>query len=268
MVTGNMVPGTAPAPPDGTPSAPRRDAGPTPPRDAATDASVRSMFAAIAGTYDRANQVLSFGLHHWWRRAAVEESGAKPGDRVLDCATGTGDLAIAFRRVVGPGGEVVGTDYCEEMLALAPAKASRAGLSIRFETADVLRLPYPDGSFDIASIAFGIRNVTDPVLGLREMARVVKPGGRVVVLEFGQPGGAVFGPLYRFYSHRVLPRVGGWVSGARSAYEYLDRTSSQFPAGEAFGDLLRGAGAFRAVRLRPLTGGIAYVYVAEAGPSA
>jgi demethylmenaquinone methyltransferase/2-methoxy-6-polyprenyl-1,4-benzoquinol methylase len=226
------------------------------------------MFAAIAGTYDRANQVLSLGLHHRWRRAAVVESGAKPGDRVLDCATGTGDLAIAFRRAVGATGEVVGTDYCEEMLALAPAKAARAGLSIRFEPADVLRLPYPDASFDIASIAFGIRNVADPALGLREMARVVKSGGRVVVLEFGQPGGALFGPLYRFYSHRVLPRLGGWVSGDRSAYEYLDRTSSRFPAGQAFADLLRGTGPFRSVRLRPLTGGVAYAYVGEVGPPA
>lgn len=223
------------------------------------------MFGRIAGTYDRANQILSFGLHHRWRSATVERSGASAGNRVLDCATGTGDLAVAFARAVGPNGEVTGTDFCEEMLARAPEKAARAGVSIRFETADVLALPYADGRFDIASIAFGIRNVQDPERALREMARVVRPGGRVVVLEFGQPGGALFGPLYRFYSHRILPALGGLVSGDRSAYEYLDRTSSSFPAGPAFAERMRAAGAFRSVAFHPLTGGVAYVYVGEVG---
>jgi demethylmenaquinone methyltransferase / 2-methoxy-6-polyprenyl-1,4-benzoquinol methylase len=223
------------------------------------------MFGRIAGTYDRANQVLSFGLHHRWRSAAVRRSGATHGDRVLDCATGTGDLAIAFYRAVGPEGEVVGTDFCEEMLAHAPEKAAHAGAAIHFEAADVLALPYPDAKYDIASIAFGIRNVEDPHRALREMARVVHPGGRVCVLEFGQPGGALFGPLYRFYSRRVLPALGGWLSGDRSAYEYLDRTSSQFPAGPAFAERMRATGAFRSIRFHALTGGVAYVYVGEVG---
>jgi demethylmenaquinone methyltransferase / 2-methoxy-6-polyprenyl-1,4-benzoquinol methylase len=225
--------------------------------------SVKRMFASIAGSYDRANQILSFGMHHGWRVAAVRWSGAKAGDRVLDCATGTGDLALAFRRAVGPEGEVVGTDFCEEMLALASEKSKRAGLSVRYEPADVLALPYPDASFDIASIAFGIRNVEDPVRGLAGLARVVRPGGRVVVLEFGQPGSALFAPLYRFYSRRILPAIGGWVSGERSAYEYLDRTSSRFPAGERFATLMRETGAFRRVEAHALTGGVAYVYVGE-----
>jgi len=223
------------------------------------------MFASIAGSYDRANQILSLGMHHGWRTAAVRWSGARPGDRVLDCATGTGDLALAFRRAVGAEGEVVGTDFCDEMIALASEKAGRAGLSIRYETADVLSLPYDDRSFDIASIAFGIRNVEDPAHGLAEMARVVRPGGRVVVLEFGQPGSALFAPLYRFYSRRILPAIGGWVSGERSAYEYLDRTSSRFPAGERFVALMRATGAFRGVESHPLTGGVAYVYAGEVG---
>ena len=227
--------------------------------------SVKRMFASISGSYDRANQILSFGMHHGWRTAAVRWSGARAGDRVLDCATGTGDLAIAFRRAVGPEGEVVGTDFCDEMIAIASEKAGRAGLSIRYETADVLTLPYDDRSFDIASIAFGIRNVEDPARGLAEMARVVRPGGRVVVLEFGQPGSALFAPLYRFYSRRILPTIGGWVSGERSAYEYLDRTSSRFPAGERFIALMRATGAFRRVESRPLTGGVAYVYAGEVG---
>jgi demethylmenaquinone methyltransferase/2-methoxy-6-polyprenyl-1,4-benzoquinol methylase len=227
----------------------------------AMSATVRTMFASIARSYDRANQVLSFGLHHRWRRAAVRASAASPGDRVLDCATGTGDLALEFRRAVGDQGEVIGTDFCEEMLALAPEKAARAGLDVRFQTADVLALPFPDGSFDIASIAFGIRNVDDPERGVREMARVVRPGGRVVVLEFGQPGGALFGSVYRLYSRHVLPRVGGWLSGDRAAYEYLDRTSSRFPAGPAFTALLERTGSFAEVAATPLTAGVAYVYV-------
>lgn len=224
---------------------------------------VRSMFASVARSYDRANQVLSLGMHHRWRRAAVRASGARVGDRVLDAATGTGDLAIEFRRAVGSRGEVIGSDFCAEMLAFAPEKAARAGTPVRFEVADLLALPYPDASFDVASIAFGIRNVEDPVRGIREMARVTRPGGRVVVLEFGQPGGPLFGPLFRWYRHAVLPRVGGWISGKRSAYEYLDRTSAAFPAGDAFTALMRGTGCFRDVQARPLTGGVAYVYVGE-----
>lgn len=223
------------------------------------------MFASIAGSYDRANQILSFGMHHGWRAAAVRSSSVRPGDRVLDCATGTGDLALAFSRAVGPTGVVVGTDFCGEMLALASKKSERTGLSIRFEPADVLALPYENGSFDVASIAFGIRNVEDPARGLREMARVVRPGGRVVVLEFGQPGSALFAPLYRFYSRRILPAIGGWVSGDRSAYEYLDRTSSRFPAGERFTALMRATGSFRDVETRALTGGVAFVYAGEVG---
>ena len=221
------------------------------------------MFASIASRYDRANQVLSFGLHHRWRRVAVSKSGAAAGDRVLDCATGTGDLALEFRRAVGGKGDVIGTDFCEEMLALAPEKAARAGLPVRFEVADVLALPYADRSFDVASIAFGIRNVDDPERGIRELSRVVRPGGRVVVLEFGQPGGALFGPLYRLYSHQILPRLGGWLTGDRAAYEYLDRTSSRFPAGEAFAGMMRGTRAFSEVRGYSLTGGVAFVYVGE-----
>ncbi|HEX9602680.1 MAG TPA: ubiquinone/menaquinone biosynthesis methyltransferase, partial [Myxococcales bacterium] len=168
---------------------------------------VREMFASIARRYDAANEVLSLGVHRAWRRAAVRLSGVLPGDRVLDCATGTGDLALAFKRAVGPSGEVVGTDFCAEMLASAPAKAQRAGLPVRFEVADALSLPYADASFDVASIGFGIRNVDDPVRCLREMARVVRPGGRVVVLEFGQPRGP-FGALFRVYSRQVMPALG------------------------------------------------------------
>ena len=221
---------------------------------------VREMFASIASRYDAANEVLSLGVHRGWRRAAVRLSGVVHGDRVLDCATGTGDLALAFKRAVGLTGEVVGTDFCAEMLASAPAKARRAGLEVRFEVADALALPYADRSFDVASIAFGIRNVDDPVRCLREMARVVRPSGRVVVLEFGQPRGP-FGALFRVYSRQVMPAIGGLLTGNRSAYEYLPRTAAAFPAGDRFLALMEEAGSFSQPSATPLLAGTAYVYV-------
>ena len=224
---------------------------------------VREMFASIASRYDAANEVLSLGVHRSWRRAAVQLSGARSGQRVLDCATGTGDLALAFKRAVGPAGEVVATDFCEEMLASARPKGRRAGLDVRFEVADALALPFPDRSFDVASIAFGIRNVDDPVRCLREMARVVKRSGRVVVLEFGQPHGP-FGALFRVYSRRVMPAVGALLTGNREAYEYLPRTAAAFPAGERFLALMDDAGAFSERTATPLLAGTAYVYVGTA----
>ncbi len=222
-------------------------------------AEVQQMFATIARRYDAANDLLSLGVHKGWRTRAVRLSGAARGQRVLDCATGTGDLALAFKRAVGPEGEVIGTDFCREMLQSAPDKAARAGLEVKFEVADALSLPYPAGRFDVASIAFGIRNVDDPLRCLRELSRVVVPGGRVVVLEFGQPGG-LFGALFRFYSRRVMPLIGGLVTGNRSAYEYLPRTAAAFPAGERFLSLMREAGTFSEVRATPLLFGTALVY--------
>ena len=220
---------------------------------------VQAMFSEIAPRYDLANGVLSLGTHHGWRRAAVRASGAGPGAKVLDCATGTGDLALAFKRAVGTSGRVVGTDFCAEMLEPAPRKAAAAGLDVEFAQADAQALPYADRTFDVASIAFGIRNVDDPVKCLREMARVVRPGGRVVVLEFGQPRG-LFGALFRFYSSWVLPFVGGLISGRPAAYRYLDRTAAAFPSGEAFTALMRQAGVFAEVGDRALTLGTVHVY--------
>jgi demethylmenaquinone methyltransferase / 2-methoxy-6-polyprenyl-1,4-benzoquinol methylase len=223
---------------------------------------VQQMFSSIAPRYDATNELLSLGVHRLWRRAAVKRSRIQRGEAVLDCATGTGDLALAFKRRVGPEGRVVGTDFCPEMLALAPQKAAQAGLDVGFEVADALALPYPDRSFDVASIAFGIRNVDDPARCLKELARVCKPGGRVVVLEFGQPRG-LFGTLFRFYSRHVMPWIGERMTKNRAAYEYLPRTASAFPAGERFVALMRSTQAFREARAWPLAFGLAYVYVGE-----
>lgn len=217
---------------------------------------IRSMFASIAGRYDRANTVLSGGVHHLWRKKAVKASGAKEGDSVLDCATGTGDLAIAFRKAVGPSGKVIGTDFVPEMLEHARVKAP----GIEFEVADVTRLPYPDASFDVASISFGIRNVNEPGKGIAEMARVVRGGGRVIVLEFGQPRSRLFGALYDVYRRQILPRLGGMVTGEPDAYAYLERSAGRFPCGDDFVRLMRESADFATVEHVPLTFGIAYLY--------
>ncbi|MGA9521087.1 MAG: bifunctional demethylmenaquinone methyltransferase/2-methoxy-6-polyprenyl-1,4-benzoquinol methylase UbiE [Myxococcaceae bacterium] len=220
---------------------------------------VRMMFSSIARRYDVTNEVLSFGIHRLWRRTAVKLSDAAPGQAVLDCATGTGDLALAFKRRVGERGRVLGTDFCAEMLEAAPLKAQREGLEVDFEVADALALPYPTATFDVASISFGIRNVDDPVKCLKEMARVVKPGGRVIVLEFGKPSG-FFGAMFRFYSRVVMPNVGGLLTGNRAAYEYLPQTSARFPCGDPFLALMDASGAYGQRTAHPLTFGTAWVY--------
>jgi demethylmenaquinone methyltransferase/2-methoxy-6-polyprenyl-1,4-benzoquinol methylase len=217
------------------------------------------MFADIAPKYDITNTVLSLGIHHYWRAWLVKASGAQVGMRVLDCATGTGDLAIAFKRSVGRQGTVLGTDFCAAMMSSAPAKAAAQGVEVHFEVADVMNLPYTDGMFDIASIAFGIRNVDKPVQALSEMARVVRPGGCVMVLEFGQPQGW-FGKLYRWYSDVVIPRIGGFLTGRREAYSYLNRTAAAFPCGASFEALMYQTGRFTRCFSKPLTFGVAWVY--------
>lgn len=221
---------------------------------------VRSMFSQIAGRYDLANNILSGGVHHLWRMNLVDWSEAKPGDKVLDCATGTGDLAIQFKSVVGPQGEVTGTDFCAEMMIPAPLKAEDRGLSIKFEQADVMALPYADAAFDISSISFGIRNVSDARKGISELARVVKPGGHVMILEFGQPKTSWIAQAYKFYSEKVLPTLGGWITGQKSAYEYLQNSSAQFPCREDFVALMRSTGRFSSIEYKPVTFGVAYIY--------
>ncbi len=211
------------------------------------------MFASISARYDRANTILSAGVHHRWRRQAVRWAGVGAGDAVLDCATGTGDLAIAFRKA---GARVVATDFVPEMLAIGRTKAP----DVDFRLADVMALPFDDATFDVASIAFGIRNVADPAQGIAEMARVVKPGGSVIVLELGSPQNTLFRAFYDMYRRHALPRVGGVLTGQRGAYEYLETSSADFPCGEKFAELMRGTGRFASVEFRALTFGIAYLY--------
>lgn len=222
---------------------------------------VKEMFSSIAHRYDTTNTVLSGGTHHLWRKKVVQLSRAKPGDDVLDCATGTGDLAIEFKHAVGSKGTVLATDFCEDMMVYGREKALQENLNIKFEVADAMELPYTSNSYDIASISFGIRNVDDPKVCLEEMARVVRPNGRVMVLEFGQPKGSLFGPLYRFYSKYIIPKIGGLLTGNPDAYAYLPETAAAFPAGADFLALMESTDLFQETKATPLMGGIAYIYL-------
>jgi demethylmenaquinone methyltransferase/2-methoxy-6-polyprenyl-1,4-benzoquinol methylase len=231
----------------------------------AEPAAVRRMFADVAPRYDFLNRTLSAGVDRLWRRRTVRRAlalaGGKP--RVLDVCTGTADLALAFAE---RGCEVVGADFCREMLVLGERKRRRAAAGkLRLLAADALRLPFADASFDVATVAFGIRNVADPELGLREMARVVRPGGSVVVLEFARPRTPVLGPLYLWYFRRVLPRLGAWLSPKSrdsAAYSYLPASVLQFPEREAFLGVMQSAG-LAAPSCEPLSLGIAALYSAS-----
>ncbi len=201
-------------------------------------AAVSSMFARIAGRYDFLNHLLSGNADRRWRRFAAGRLNGRHR-RVLDLATGTGDLALAIGR---EGREVIGADFCLDMLALARRKSGRAsGSRPAFSGADALVLPFGDGSFDAVTVAFGVRNFADRAAGLREISRVLRPGGTLLILEFSQPRGA-WGAVYRFYSAHVLPRIGGALSGSRSAYSYLNSSVQQWPGREEFSRALEASG--------------------------
>jgi demethylmenaquinone methyltransferase / 2-methoxy-6-polyprenyl-1,4-benzoquinol methylase len=221
---------------------------------------IKSLFASVAHGYDKANDAMTFGLAHRWRRQLVKWSGVKAGDKILDCATGTGDLAIEFKKAVGSDGSVTGTDFCAEMLEHAPAKAKARGLNVDFQLADAMNLPFADNQFDIASIAYGIRNVADPQLAISQMARVVKSGGRVMILETGDAPENGFKKAFEFYFTQVIPRVGGWVTGQRYAYEYLNKSSRGFPSRERFLEVMRSTGSFSSCECRVLFGGASFMY--------
>lgn len=227
---------------------------------------VRQMFGEIAGRYDLLNHLLSLGVDVYWRRRTVRLAPPRGAAPLLDVCTGTGDLALAYARAAREASAVVGSDFTPQMLHLAMRKAERESMRRRVQTplafvlADAQALPFADDQFQIVSVAFGLRNVADPRRGLREMVRVCRPGGRVVVLEFSQPRNRLFGAIYRFYFRHVLPRVGQWISGSRlDAYRYLPASVGEFPCGAELASLLRECG-LREVQYRPLTCGIATLY--------
>jgi len=234
------------------------------------------MFDRIAGVYDALNTTMTAGLHHRWRARAADEARVGPGSRVLDVATGTGDLALELARRVSPGGEVVGSDFSEGMLARARAKATAgatAGVRPRFEWADALALPYPNDSFDAATVGFGARNFSDLARGLTEMTRVVRPGGRVVVLEILTPTRPPLSLFYRVWFDRLVPALGrlaGALVALRSregaqratiadAYTYLPDSVRRFPGPAELAAELARAG-LSDIRYVLLAGGILAIH--------
>lgn len=218
-----------------------------------------AMFDGIAERYDLVNRVISLGIDRRWRRLTAGALELRAGGRVLDLATGTADLAIEIAEQA-PDAVVVGSDPSERMLAIGREKVARKGLSERLTLVqgDAQALPFDSGQFDAVSIAFGIRNVPDRPLALREMARVTRKGGRIAILELSEPDG-VLGPLARFHVHTVVPAIGALLSGAPE-YHYLQRSIAKFPRPEAFVQMLESAG-IELVALKPLTFGVCHLFV-------
>ncbi|MBI5767346.1 MAG: class I SAM-dependent methyltransferase [Verrucomicrobia bacterium] len=218
-------------------------------------AAVNSMFGRIARRYDLANRLLSGGTDVWWRRCLVAAVRRSAPRDVLDLATGSGDVAFALSRGLEAPVSIVGMDFCQPMLDQAELKKSAAGpdryANVTFRPGDGLALPLPDESVDAVTIAFGLRNLADRPRGLREMRRVLRPGGRLFVLEFSQPH-AWFRPVYLFYLRTILPTLAGWTTGDRAAYVYLNETIESFPGRAALAEEIRAAG-FAKVEARALT---------------
>lgn len=218
------------------------------------------MFSGIAPRYDVLNHVLSANTDKRWRRLVRESLStvlASEKAVVLDVACGTGDLSIELRS--HSKARVAGTDFCRPMLELAAQKTGNASLDVPYVEADAMMLPFPDGSFEAVTIAFGLRNLSNFSDGLKELFRILKPGGKLVVLEFSKPRVPGFAALFNFYFTRVLPRLGGAVSGSRGAYEYLPDSVSKFPDQDGLAKLMEKSG-FSSVTFRNLTGGIAAIH--------
>ncbi len=228
---------------------------------------VRRMFGEIAGRYDFLNHLLSLNIDRYWRWRTVRSVPPRPGMKILDMCTGTGDLALAYQRAAATDVQIVGADFCHEMLTLGHRKAqpARGGGTVQFVEADALRIPLGDNLFDIVAVAFGLRNVVDTRAGLVEMVRVCVPGGQVAVLEFSSPERHPLKAIYGWYFHHVLPRIGQLLArNAQSAYHYLPESVGQFPQGEELMQLMREAG-LQGVWHRGLTLGVATLYVGSKG---
>jgi demethylmenaquinone methyltransferase/2-methoxy-6-polyprenyl-1,4-benzoquinol methylase len=222
---------------------------------------VGRVFTSVADKYDLMNDLMSFGVHRLWKRHFVAVSGVREGDRVLDLAGGTGDIAALLKPVVGERGEIVVGDINAAMLGVGRDRLTDRGLvqGLRWAQMNAEALPFPDASFDAVTIAFGLRNVTDKDAALAEMQRVLKPGGRCLVLEFSRVKSEAFGKLYDFHSFKVLPRLGQLIAGDADSYQYLAESIRKHPDQETLKGMMETAG-FGHVEVRNLTGGIVAIH--------
>ena len=223
---------------------------------------VRGVFDSVAGRYDLMNDLMSGGLHRLWKRFALSQTGLRPGDRALDVASGTGDLAAGLARQVGPGGQAILSDINWEMLSRGRDRLLDRGIAgnVAFVIANAERLPFRDRSFDCVTIGFGLRNVTDKAAALHSMHRVLRPGGRLLVLEFSQPRVAGLKPLYDAYSFGLLPALGRLVANDEASYRYLAESIRMHPDQAALATMMREAG-FEDCRWHNLAGGIVALHV-------
>jgi demethylmenaquinone methyltransferase/2-methoxy-6-polyprenyl-1,4-benzoquinol methylase len=228
-------------------------------------ARVRGVFDSVAGNYDLMNDLMSGGLHRLWKRFALSQTGLRPGGRALDVASGTGDLGAGLARQVGGTGLAVLTDINREMLARGRDRLLDKGLvgNVAFAIANAECLPFPDRSFDCVTIGFGLRNVTDKPAALAAMRRVLRPGGRLLVLEFSKPQVEALKPLYDAYSFSVLPRLGSLVAGDEASYRYLAESIRMHPDQATLADMMRSAG-LEDCRWHNLAGGIVALHVGHA----
>ena len=222
---------------------------------------VQRMFSDIAGRYDLLNRLLSFGIDRLWRREAVNEAVKKNPNSILDVATGTADLALSLKKAL-PSAEVVGVDFAEPMLGIGKQKASAQDLEVSLLQGDGQNLAFKDNSFDLITIAYGLRNFSDRAQGLREFYRVLKPGGKLLILEFPPPPKGLFGRLFRLYFLRICPYIAGAISGRRDAYVYLGESVLNFPAPESLTDMMRQAG-FTRVSYKLQTFGVSALHMGD-----
>ncbi|MGH8241844.1 MAG: bifunctional demethylmenaquinone methyltransferase/2-methoxy-6-polyprenyl-1,4-benzoquinol methylase UbiE [Steroidobacteraceae bacterium] len=225
-------------------------------------ARVRGVFDSVADNYDLMNDVMSAGLHRLWKRFALAQTGLRPGQRALDVASGTGDLGAGLARQVGPGGLAVLTDINREMLSRGRDRLIDRGFAsqVQFVIANAESLPFPDRSFDCVTIGFGLRNVTDKAAALASMKRVLRPGGRLLVLEFSKPQLAALQPAYDAYSFNILPRLGSIIAGDSDSYRYLAESIRMHPDQETLASIIREAG-FDECRWHNLAGGIVALHL-------
>ena len=218
---------------------------------------VAEVFHSVAGNYDLMNDLMSGGIHRLWKRVTIEMSGVRPGHSVLDIAGGTGDLAAKFSRIVGPEGQVVLADINDSMLKVGRDRLMDRGVvnNIQFAQANAQYLPFPDNSFDVITIAFGLRNVTDKDMALRSMLRVLKPGGKLLVLEFSKPPNALLSKIYDGYSFSILPKLGKLFANDADSYQYLAESIRMHPNQETLQGMMDNAG-FANTDYHNMTGGI------------